>query len=99
MPKLEIQRVLVLSTVHISRADAAVLRQLSDHELVTGPVVYAYPEGYWIHMGDEMYEYEEVPQLSKAFYAAAKLAQKNGCQFLRLDCDGQVRANLPQFNW
>lgn len=36
---------------------------------------------------------------SDAFINLLKLAKKNGCKFLQLDCDGVEYEDLPKFEW
>lgn len=72
---LEINRYLVLSTGHITQADAQQLEADA----------HAKDEyGYWLYI-DEGFK-----DLSESFQKCAALTKKCRCQYLRLDCDGPL---------
>lgn len=65
--------------------------------------VIPYDEGYFIHVPKEYYEdsFTVLEQfgMSPEFINLLKYAVKEGCWFLRLDCDGDNSYDFPKFDW
>jgi|LakMenE01Jun11ns_1017448.scaffolds.fasta_scaffold9687637_2 hypothetical protein len=96
-PPHEIERVLVLSTGHISEADSKLL------DAGTIPCT-RYEYGYLIYVGERKDLQEAREQLiptgiSAALYYLLLLTVDKKCTWLKLDRDGPVRTDLPLFNW
>lgn len=92
----EIERTLVLSTGHITIHDNNLLKHNSD--------VMADEFSYTIRLGDPLDFWYTLLEFSNKGYSAAlcnllKLAGKLKCQYLKLDADGPLRDDLPQFKW
>ena len=94
----EIDRVLTVSTCHMSQQDSHVLR---NHINEICPLVsYKYEEGDFIILNDIEEKLPEIKKhFSSSFVGLILLAQKHDCQILRLDRDGPVYDDLPTFVW
>ena len=91
-------------TCHITENDSKLL----DMDVV--PLsAYKYEYGWFVYV-DENADYTKPlaieeglfnknPQFSAAFMELMKLAQKNKCKFLQLDCDGMGYPDIPAFVW
>ena len=91
----EIDRVLIVSTAHMSQQDSHVLR--NDLSCL---VTYSYEEGDFIILNNiEEKMSELINTFSSSFVDLILLAQKHDCQILRLDRDGPVYEDLPTFVW
>jgi hypothetical protein len=63
--------------------------------------------GYWVHVPDAQSGADltrSMTAIQKAGYSLAlvellHLARRLGCQWLMLDRDGELRADLPRFDW
>ena len=96
----EIEKVLVLSTGHITLEDSHRL-DLEDRANV---IVYAYEYGWYIWVGsNETFTDQLLGARAEGFSAAfcnlLTLAHSRGCCYLKLDCDGPLREDLPHFDW
>lgn len=84
---LEIERMLALSTAHLSSEDV-------DWLILHSGYIYPYEEGWFIPVGiDEWLD----GQTSLA--DCLTLAKKHGCTILRLDRDAQTTDLLPKYDW
>lgn len=88
-----------VSTAHITENDDNIMNR--DDCPVSA---YKYEYGYFVYTGAGSYTEEDFRAfakagLSEAFIALVRLALKNGCKFLCLDCDGFVYDDLPKFDW
>ena len=96
---LEIHKVLVLSTAHMTEGDSNLLPYAEEY----GLVVYEMDEfGWMIYVNDEYLQKVLPPELSDfsdGFKQAIKLAQKNGCEWLRFDRDANTVEQLPEYEW
>ena len=90
---LEICKMLTISTAHITKETADML-SISETDLI----VYDKDEyGWWIAVCDiDLYELSGVPD---DLAACVRLAMQNGCEWLCLDCDGEVVDCLPTYEW
>lgn len=92
---VEIQRVLVASTAHITVKDSETLRH-KEHPFVT----HSYEEGDFVILNEIEEKMAEIKTIfSKEFVDLILLAQKNSCEILRLDRDGPIYPQLPTFDW
>ena len=96
MTKYEYEKTLVLSTAHISRLDNEAI--LSDDSLSCMSTDYAH-----IVMVDKDSR-SQIKTLksygfSNAFLNIIRFARKNGCQYIKFDCDGPVMDQLTKFDW
>lgn len=98
-PKYEINRELVLSTAHIPWSDAEVFDKAEkaedpDYWWVDFPVF-----GYRILICDDITQEILINGRSVALLQLTQLARKLKCKWLVLDPDGEVRDDLPKFDW
>lgn len=91
---LDIAKMLTLSTAHISE-DVATALTFEPHTNKMGLSVYSLSEyGWLIYIPD--YETNNVPECLKK---CLEFAKNNGCDWLRLDCDGETVDELETFDW
>lgn len=100
----EIQKMLVVSTAHISKDDNFILSTFGDAGGPTCLVVDQYPYGYIVWVGsyssDEDYPVQIVNEgMSKEFIALMELAEQLDCEYLKVDADGPIYDDLPTFEW
>ena len=89
--KREIGTFMVFSTRHISQEDA--------EQLTQDPGRFAADEyQFWVWTG---YVDEDPygPRLSPTVRNLLTIAKAEGCTYIRLDGDGPVYEDLPQFEW
>jgi hypothetical protein len=63
--------------------------------------------GYWVHVPDAQSDADfarSMTAIQQAGYSPAlvellQLARRLGCQWLMLDRDGELRSDLPRFDW
>lgn len=93
--KLDITKTLTVSIVHIKRETASYLEK-EDHEEL---IVYTKGEyGWFIYIGSEYLE-EELEYAPEDLVQVIRFAQKQDCQWLVLDCDGEEVHELPTYEW
>ena len=92
----EIEKTMVFSTAHIPEKDNKSLK----NELVFRLCVYQYDYGFLIHIpdDDDLESLKDVAGLEN-IYRILEIAQRSGCSYIRLDCDGPVYDHLPTFDW
>lgn len=88
---LEFNKVIVFSTGHITAEDNQRLADMVDAKT---PGVYDHGHEYLIWVA-----HVETEQMSDAYKGLAEFAIMYNCEWLRLDRDGPVYANLPRFEW
>lgn len=89
---MEIYKMMVMSTGHISKTTANLLT-----EEAVGIIVYQKAEyGWFIVVTDWKDSEEHIPEDLKE---CLSLAEKNDCDWLCLDCDGEIYSSLPVYNW
>lgn len=90
-----IQTIMDCSTAHITKTDNALL------ESKDCPISrYEYEEGYFIPL--PLYDgltKEDLGDFSVNFMTLLTIATELGCNFLRLDADGETYIELPMFLW
>jgi len=104
---LEFQRVVMLSTGHITKDDNERLHEMALADLEDGAqpfLVASYYGGFLIRVLGEPIFPETLHQrenagLSDAFLALMKLAAEHKADWLRLDTDGLTSDELPTFEW
>ena len=88
---MEIYKMLVLSTSHVSKETAKLL----DRDNV-GVVVYPKSEYGWFIVATDWDEHENIPDdLQKCL----ELTEQLGCDWLCLDCDGKCVPELLTYKW
>ena len=93
---LEIAKILTLSTAHIRPETAERL----DNGLKGLIPVYKYEYGWIIFSTAATYHEEDYATLPEDLKACVSLAVKHGCDWLRLDCDGErYEGLLPLYEW
>ena len=99
MSILEIDQTLVLSTAHVSPATRAALDAGgADDSDNTVPLTLPWQDYGWIVWVDADWARLTAPTDARADLAAVLgLARDNGCQWVRLDCDGPIVAGLPTY--
>jgi hypothetical protein len=91
---LEIQKYLVVSTVHITEEEDEYLHD----DVYSQLSVYTTDYGHSIFVPHEnLKEFEGM--VGKNVLSLLKIAKKNGCCYLKLDRDGFIYEDLPQFDW
>lgn len=86
---LEISKVLIISTAHITQKTAEIISQLP-------LVIYEKDHyGYWILVPEDCEENSYPMDLQKCL----KFARENNCQWLCLDRDGYEVNGLRKYNW
>lgn len=90
-----IKKVLDLSSLHVTPRE---MDLMNDRLCVIRCVEHRY--GAVVFLPDEVSEgslddWRDVPNL----LAAVRLALKHGCAMINFDCDAQVIAELPTFEW
>jgi hypothetical protein len=99
MSELEIDKILTLSTGHVTNKDAVLLEEDK------GTVAYKDDYGFILYIlegNDGLNSTMDIYQaegFSMAMEACILFAHGKGCKFLRLDSDGPTVDFLPNFNW
>ena len=89
---MEISKMLTVSTAHITQETS----ELLDNDKLS-IVVYPKSEYGWFILVCDWDEYEnELPKDLKKFLM---LAEDQGCNWLCLDCDGEVLGFLDVYEW
>ena len=101
---MEIYKMLVLSTGHITDETGRALEKRYDHDAWNVHVwqddfcIYDKEEfGWWINLSD--ITEAELSSCPEDFAACCRLAMQNDCEWLCLDCDGEVVDCLPTYEW
>lgn len=91
---MDITKVLTISMAHITEETCEKLQAESEQNDM-GLCVYDKAEyGYWIYIGSL-----DEKNLPEDLRMCMELAQKNDCQWLCLDCDGEEVPELPTYDW
>ena len=95
---MDITKVLTISTAHITEETD---RKLQDESEVNNMCISVYDKaeyGYWIYVDpfDGLMCHKNIPE---DLLNCIKLARRNDCQWLCLDCDGEVVSELPTYDW
>ena len=99
---MEIERSLVVSTAHISADDNEKLANEAEMNTTPSLVVYRYEFGFLIYTGspiDELIDKDVQERYSDALSNLLRLAKRENCQYLKLDCDAQTYPDLEVFDW
>ena len=91
---LEITNMLTLSTAHIKEETAKMLDAGKDCITVFSKGGY----GWFIYVDKEVLE-ENKNSLPNDLLATIQLADENNCNWLCLDCDGEITEALPTYEW
>lgn len=98
MSNLEIAKMLVLSTAHVSLETASKLPRghadMEEDDLDWGPT-FARENGWVFYVGT-LSHFEEAP---RELFEALLFAHQQGCQWLMFDNDGPTIDNLPTYEW
>ncbi len=99
MDKYEIERVLVLSTGHMTYADSLRLAGVPYYPYWL--VVHDLEYGWDVHVVKGVEQLAELQQYnwSPAFVGCMLKAAELGCDWLKFDQDGPVYESLPQHEW
>lgn len=95
--KLQISKMLTVSSAHIKEETAQFLNDETRDELIVYPkLVY----GWFIlaNPGTEDFE-AELTRIPEELANLIRFAKENGCDWLCLDCDGDKVEGLPIFDW
>ena len=105
----QVQKMLVLSTAHLTPETAAILNQhdkakvttypsqpdLGDGRLNWGPqFTWDYGWMWWV----DLHTFDLV-QFPEEFKAIFQLANDQGCHWVRFDCDADKISGLPTWEW
>jgi len=99
---MEIERSLVVSTAHISADDNEKLANEAEMNTTPSLVVYTYQYGFLIYTGspiDELIDENVQIRYSEALSNLLRLAKRENCQYLKIDCDAQIYPDLEVFDW
>lgn len=88
---MEISKMLTISTAHITERTGKLL----DEEILGLCVYKKLDYGWFIHLLDDLDKIEIPEDLRKCL----SLAQSLGCEWLCLDCDGEVLDFLDVYEW
>lgn len=98
--KLRIEKVLTLSTCHISEETARQLEKSLNGEYFPISVYRKERYGWWLFIQkDRLDEFAVSKYISDDLYECIQLAVGYGCEWLCLDCDGQEADNLQRYEW
>jgi hypothetical protein len=99
MSKLEIHKMLVLSTSHVSQTTADLLPR-NHIDMISGDHQDWWPtfsrEEGWVFYVGELKSYKDAP--SDLFFVV-KYAMSHGCVWLMFDRDGETVDNLKTYEW
>ena len=96
MRKLEIDKVLTISTAHITETTAEMLKKESTENNMFLSVYDKADYGWFIFIGGEGINYEKMPDdLARCI----KLAKFHECNWLCLDCDGMEVEFMETYEW
>jgi hypothetical protein len=101
--KLEIAKMLVLSTSHLTEKTAKALEEAAE-ELppfctINWAPTFTRDEGYVWYVGEENPVVAAGNSYPEEFAALFSLAMENGCNWLMFDRDGDTVDNLPTYEW
>ena len=96
---MDICKMLTISTAHIKQETAAIL-----DKSYSGPIpgwlyaigLYDKDEYGWFIMD---WDYRSVNTFPADLLECIKVAEKHGCTWLCLDCDGEVLSSIPTYDW
>lgn len=88
---MEISKCLTISTAHITEDTSLKIK----HKCIELPIYDKAEYGWWICAADVDIK-DNIPS---DLLACIKLAHHNGCEWLCIDCDGEVLDCLPVYNW
>ena len=89
-----IERMLVLSTAHITQQTSELLAADAMGELVVYP-----KNGYGFFVLVPTEESQTVSDCTEDLQACMALAKESGCQWLMLDRDAETIETLPTYDW
>ena len=92
---MEISKMLTISTGHVSKETA----ELLDYDNINGIVVYQKDEYGWFILASSYNDYDLEEDLPKDLVVVLEFALSHGCEWLCLDCDGEVLDDLEVFDW
>ncbi|MEJ7933844.1 hypothetical protein WG907_06165 [Sphingobium sp. AN558] len=95
---LEIGTYLVLSTAHITLKSSERLNSWAASPPELQPIIIASTCYGWFISSFEV-EGEAAQAVPVEIVAIQSFARSLGCQYILLDCDGDVVADLPTFSW
>ena len=92
---MEICKMLTVSTAHVSEKTA----ELLDKDDIYGVVVYPKDQYGWFIVIEEdcMNDYKD--DIPNELLRLMKFTKANNCDWLCLDCDGEVIEYLETFDW
>jgi len=105
---LEIEKTLVVSTIHIMEADDAFFTQLQIEPFKLTPplIIDDLTYGWYIYIPSDENDFNETcksiqedTSLSDIFLDLFKLTRELDCRYLKLDRDGPIAPDLPQGDW
>lgn len=93
---MEIDKMLTLSTGHITEESAILLDRLADGITDNGPITYKKKDyGWFVHIYDILEEFDIPEDLKKVI----EFARRHNCSWLCLDCNGNRVDFLPVYDW
>lgn len=92
---MEISKMLTISTAHITKETADLLNVEMKEDNMWLCVYNKENYGWFIHVPDDLEDLNVPDELMKCLLFAKDI----GCDWLCLDCDGEVLPYLHQYNW
>ena len=96
-PDLEIAKMLIISTAHVSQETAKLLEGGDYKDVSELPLMFTWGDYGWLIWAD--CEPEEENGFPDDLQRCMDFSSKNGCAWLRLDCDGDQVDGLEYFDW
>jgi hypothetical protein len=90
---LEIERMLVLSTAHVTLETSI---EFEDGDVGSHKFVSSYGFGCWVRPSAEDLDYVNAPE---DLEVVLKFAQRYDCRWVRFDTDGPRIPGLPLYSW
>lgn len=94
---MDITKCLTVSTAHVSEQTAAKLKYEPTMNQLWISVYEKGEYGFWIYVPE--YLPEMAVNIPEDLFRCLSLAQRNGCEWLCLDCDGEVLESLAVYDW
>lgn len=96
----EITKMITLSTAHISRETANKLdiKTIYGVNFIPLPIYNKDGYGWFICLSSYLKMLDEI-ELPEDLKACCSLAKENDCEWLCLDCDGEIYPGIPTYDW
>ena len=96
---LEIDRTLVLSTAHVSRATADILNGDAPERDGLKPAIDGHVADWGGKVVPDIDEDSVLCLMPADMFRVLLFARDHNCQFVRFDCDADTVSGLPTWDW